>query len=76
MKTRILLTSALVSLLMAGSAFAMDSEAIEKKRQEIRERADKASERGSRVEALETQVEELQELIKMMVTPQDQEESS
>lgn len=72
MKTKMLLTSVLVSLLMAGPAFAMDSEAIEEHRKAISERADKASERGSRVEALETQVEELQELIKMMVTPQDE----
>lgn len=62
-------TGLLASLLMAGSALAMDSDAIEAHMAKISEQA--AESEGSRVEALETQVEELKNLIRMLMEEDD-----
>ncbi|GGX87458.1 hypothetical protein GCM10007160_13530 [Litchfieldella qijiaojingensis] len=77
MKTMILTASALAaSLLMAGSAFAMDSDAIEKHMAEINQQAEQTTASKSRVEALENQVQQLQELIRMMLEEEDADTSS
>ncbi|RTR07216.1 hypothetical protein [Halomonas nitroreducens] len=56
----------LAMLMMGGAAYAMDSEAIEKHMEEINQKADAAADQD-RVEALEQQVQDLQELIQMML---------
>jgi len=66
MKLKLLGASVLASLMMAGSAFAMDSEMLDEKMAEIEERTQQMSEED-RVEALEQQVEDLKELIHMMM---------
>lgn len=68
MNIKTLIAAALASLLMAGSAFAMDSAAIEEHMQEISERTEKAiaDDKKPRVKALEAQVKELEEMIRMM----------
>ncbi|WP_136253147.1 hypothetical protein [Onishia niordana] len=55
----------LASLLMAGTALAMDSVVVEERMAEISEQTSTSDK--SRVEALETQVEELEALIRMML---------
>ncbi|MBN8414257.1 hypothetical protein LCL99_02765 [Halomonas denitrificans] len=65
MKLKLLSAMALSSLMMAGAAFAMDSEMLNEKMAEIEERTAQASEED-RVAALEQQVEDLKELIHMM----------
>ncbi|WP_192034824.1 hypothetical protein [Halomonas sp. YLGW01] len=57
------------SLLMAGSALAMDSEAVEKHMAMISEETAKSDQ--PRVEALEKHVQELEELIRMMIEEKD-----
>ncbi|MGC3871657.1 hypothetical protein ACPF7Z_00080 [Halomonas sp. GXIMD04776] len=67
MKIAILTASLLASLLLTGSALAMDSVAIQQKMAEISQQTEQATKSGtSRVEALEQQVAELEELIRMM----------
>ena len=65
MKLKLLSAMALSSLMMAGAAFAMDSEMLNEKMAKIEERTAQASEED-RVAALEQQVEDLKELIHMM----------
>ncbi|MFC3284808.1 hypothetical protein [Litchfieldella rifensis] len=72
MKITLFTTAALASLLMAGSAFAMDSEAVEKHLEKINQQAEETAANQSRVEALETQVQELQELIRMMLEEEEE----
>lgn len=71
MKTKLLLTSVLASFLMVGSAFAMDSAALEEHRKEISEqkiqKMSEAETDEAKVEALEEHVEQLEELINMMM---------
>ncbi|WP_458525293.1 hypothetical protein [Onishia taeanensis] len=59
----------LASLLMAGSALAMDSVAIEEHMAMISEETNQSDQ--PRVEALEAQVEKLEELIRMMIEEKD-----
>lgn len=66
MNIKTLTAATLASLLMAGSAFAMDSAAVEEHMREISERTQQKAEETSRVEALEAQVKELEEMIRMM----------
>lgn len=70
MNIKALTAAFLASLLMAaGSAYAMDSAAIEEHQKKISQKAEEATTSGSksRVEALEMQVQELEELIQMML---------
>lgn len=69
MKTKLLLTSVLASLLMAGSAFAMDSAALEEHMKELHEQRIQKTQQAedAEIEALEEQVEELEKLIRMMM---------
>ncbi|WP_168013768.1 hypothetical protein [Halomonas salinarum] len=55
----------LASLLMAGTALAMDSVVVEERMEEISEQTSTSDK--PRVEALEAQVEELEALIRMML---------
>jgi|TARA_B100000700_G_scaffold129286_1_gene144874 outer membrane murein-binding lipoprotein Lpp len=64
-----LTTGLMASLLLAGSALAMDSAAIEERMAKISEQT--ATSEASRVEALETQVKELEALIQMMLDEED-----
>jgi uncharacterized membrane protein (DUF106 family) len=69
MKIKLLLTSVLASLLMAGSAFAMDSDALQKHMEELHEKRIERTTRAEdeKVQALEQQVRELERLIRMMM---------
>jgi outer membrane murein-binding lipoprotein Lpp len=71
MKIKLLLSSVLASLLLAGSAFAMDSAALEEHMKEISEqriqKTSDAENHEAKVDALEEQVEQLEELIRMMM---------
>ncbi|MBB3190945.1 hypothetical protein [Halomonas cerina] len=70
MKLTTLAATSLALLMMGGAAYAMDSEAIEKHMEEISERSVKTAEESSEVEALEQEVQELKELIRMMMDEQ------
>lgn len=63
MKTRMLATAALVSMMAVGSAFAMDSDTLQKNMQRIQENAESA-ERQAKIAALEQEVAELKELLR------------
>lgn len=66
MNIKSLTAGCLALMLMGGAAYAMDSAAIEEHMKEINQRAE-ANADEDRVEALEQQVQELQELIQMML---------
>ncbi len=66
MKRTLVGTTMIAAFMMAGSTFAMDSEALQEHMQEIEEKAHQNSEED-RVEALEQQVEDLKELIHKMM---------
>ncbi|MFG6139200.1 hypothetical protein [Halomonas sp. B23F22_10] len=66
MNIKMMIAGFLTMLMMGGAAHAMDSEVLQEKMNEINQRADEAA-AEDRVEALEQQVKELQELIHMMM---------
>lgn len=72
MMKNILTVGLLASLMMAGSALAMDSAAIEEHREKITENYLKTSEEKGEAAALEQRVEELEELIEMMLAEDEQ----
>jgi hypothetical protein len=61
-----LLASTMATLMLGGTAFAMESEVLEEKMAEINQKAEEGASED-RVAALEQQVEDLQELIHMMM---------
>ena len=63
MKTKMLATAALVSMMAVGSAFAMDSDTLQKNMQRIQDNAESA-ERQAKIAALEQEVAELKELLR------------
>ncbi|UYG06779.1 hypothetical protein [Halomonas sp. M4R1S46] len=69
MNIKTLTAGLLAMLMMGGAAYAMDSAAIEKHMEEINQKAEAAADED-RVDALEQQVQELQELIQMMLEEQ------
>ncbi len=71
MKMKLLTAGLLASLMMAGSALAMDSEAIEKHMAEINDNYVKTTEEEGKVKALEEKVEELEAMIQMIIDEQD-----
>lgn len=66
MKTKMIFAVMMVSVLAAGSAFAMDSATLQKRMQEIEQRSEAASDE-QKVEALEQEVAELKDLLQMTV---------
>lgn len=72
MMKNILTVGLLASLMMAGSALAMDSALIEEHREKITENYLKTSEEKGEAAALEQRVEELEELIEMMLAEDEQ----
>lgn len=72
MKMKLLIAGLLASLMMAGSALAMDSEAIEKHMAKIDDNYANAVEEDGKTKALEEKVEELEEMIKMMLEEDEQ----
>ncbi|TDR50891.1 hypothetical protein DFP85_12156 [Halomonas ventosae] len=71
MKMKLLIAGLLTSLMMAGSALAMDSETIEEHMAKINDNYVKAVEEEGKVEALEEKVEALEEMIQMIIDDQD-----
>lgn len=71
MKMKLLTAGLLASLMLAGSALAMDSEAIEKHMAEINDNYVKTTEEEGKVKALEEKVEELEAMIQMIIDEQD-----
>ncbi|MGM0537383.1 MAG: hypothetical protein ACQER5_15150 [Pseudomonadota bacterium] len=71
MKMKLLFAGLLTSLMMAGSALAMDSETIEKHRAKINDNYIQAAEEQGERKALEQKVEELEEMIQMIIDEQD-----
>ncbi|TFH86594.1 hypothetical protein EQG41_11625 [Billgrantia azerbaijanica] len=70
MKLKPLTAGLLASLLMAGSAMAMDSHAVEEHMQKINNQYVEQAE-SDKVAALEAKVEELEKLIRMMLDDQE-----
>ncbi|MBB3184685.1 outer membrane murein-binding lipoprotein Lpp [Halomonas fontilapidosi] len=71
MKMKLLTAGLLTSLMMAGSALAMDSETIEKHMDKINDQYVQTSEEEGKVEALEEKVEALEEMIQMIIEDQE-----
>ncbi|CAM4185828.1 hypothetical protein VRRI112168_17185 [Vreelandella rituensis] len=71
MKMKLLTAGLLASLMMAGSALAMDSEAVEKHMAKINDNYIKTAEEESKIKALEQKVSELEVMIQMMLDDQD-----
>ncbi|MCL7940117.1 hypothetical protein M8009_07375 [Halomonas sp. ATCH28] len=71
MKMKLLIAGLFASLMMAGSALAMDSEAIEEHMAKINDNYVKAVEEEGKVKALEEKVEELEAMIQMIIDEQD-----
>ncbi|MWJ27143.1 hypothetical protein LG290_03620 [Halomonas sediminis] len=71
MKMKLLTAGLLTSLMMAGSALAMDSEAVEKHMAKINDNYIKTAEEEGKIKALEEKVEELEAMIQMMLDDQD-----
>ena len=71
MKIKLLTAALLAGLMMAGSALAMDSKAIEEHRQKIEDNYIQTAEEEGELEALEQKVEELEEMIEMMIEDQE-----
>lgn len=67
MNVKTLTAGLLASLLMVGSALAMDSAQIESIMQDIGEKSAETTNDQERIDALEAQVKELEELIHMMM---------
>lgn len=66
------LTAALLAgMMMAGSAMAMDSHAVEEHMEKINEDYVQTAEQDGEVAALEQKVEQLEEMIQMMLDDQD-----
>ncbi|PRY72723.1 hypothetical protein [Halomonas ventosae] len=70
MKMKLLIAGLFTSLMLAGSALAMDSEAIEKHMARINDNDVKAVEEEGKVEALEEKVEALEAMIQMIIDDQ------
>lgn len=70
MKLKTLIIGLFASLLMAGSALAMDSEAVERHMQKINNQYVEQAE-SDKEAALEAKVEELEKLIRMMLDDQE-----
>tara|TARA_B100000929_G_C15477671_1_gene410065 strand:- start:1107 stop:1400 length:294 start_codon:yes stop_codon:yes gene_type:complete len=66
MKTKMIFAAVMASMFAAGSVYAMDSDTLQKRMQEIEERSTEASEE-QKVEALEQEVAELKDLLQMTV---------
>ncbi|MGM0983654.1 MAG: hypothetical protein ACQEXG_09545 [Pseudomonadota bacterium] len=71
MNMKLLTASLLASLMMAGSALAMDSQAVEEHMEKINDNYVQTAEEEGEVEALEQKVEQLEEMIQMMLDDQD-----
>ncbi|WFM72257.1 hypothetical protein [Halomonas sp. CKK8] len=71
MKMKLLFAGLLTSLMMAGSALAMDSETIEEHMAKINDQYIQTSEEEGKVEALEEKVEALEEMLQMIIDDQD-----
>ncbi len=71
MKMKLLIAGLLASLMMAGSALAMDSETIVKHMAKINDNYVKTAEDEGKVKALEEKVEELETMIQMIIDEQD-----
>ncbi|WP_227367702.1 hypothetical protein [Halomonas sp. M20] len=66
MKIALLTATLLTSISIAGSALAMDSDAVEKKMAEISQQAEQTAQSESEIKALKQQVQELEDLVRMM----------
>ncbi|XKE44623.1 hypothetical protein LG302_14785 [Halomonas organivorans] len=66
MNIKTLTAGFLAMLMMGGAAYAMDSEMLQERMDEINQQAEEAA-NEDRVKALEQQVQDLQELIQMMM---------
>ncbi|MCL7930643.1 hypothetical protein [Halomonas llamarensis] len=66
-----MITTGLFATLMAGSALAMDSEAIEQHMAEINEKYIEIAEEEGKTKALEKKVAELEAMIQMFLDDQD-----
>ncbi|MDZ7853686.1 MAG: hypothetical protein U5L98_13865 [Halomonas sp.] len=71
MNMKLLTAALLASLMMAGSALAMDSKAVEEHMEKINDDYIQTAEQEGKVEALEQKVEQLEEMIQMMLDDQD-----
>ena len=71
MNMKLLTAALLAGLMMAGSALAMDSQAVEEHMEKINDDYVQTAEQEGEVEALEQKVEQLEEMVQMMLDDQD-----